>query len=165
MEVAWPIQYNPNACARLHLVRGTICSSAATEHYPFNPNGKFRHAEGWTAFNAALNMGLAAASRENTTIDLIRIFKGVEITVEGPVFGAGVTIQFTTSSGENETFSLPAMYGEDTKFRLTLPVIENVPLANDGKLQLNPDDEITLTYGFGFYKSSVKRIFSELPLK
>lgn len=165
VEVAWPIQYNPNACARLHLVRGTICSSAATEHYPFNPNGKFRHAEGWTAFNAALNMGLAAASRENTTINLIRIFKGVEITVEGPVFGAVVTVQFTTSSGENETFSLPAMYGEDTKFRLTLPVIENVPLANDGKLQLNPDDEITLTYGYGFYKSSVKRIFSELPLK
>ncbi len=165
VEVAWPILYNPNACARLHLVRGTICSSAATEHYPFNPSGAFRHPEGWTAFNAALNMGLAAACRKNTTLDITRIYKGVEITAESPVFGDNITVVLTTSSGEAETLSVSAEQGENTKFRLTLPASEGTPVANDGALHLNADDEIKLSYGYGFYKYSVKKMFSQLSLK
>ncbi|QDU57225.1 hypothetical protein Pan181_34390 [Aeoliella mucimassa] len=43
------------------LVRGAISSSAASEHYPYNPTAPFRHPEGWTAFNSALNVGLAYA--------------------------------------------------------------------------------------------------------
>lgn len=55
----WPSKFPDNVCARLELVRGTINSSASDEHYPFNPGAAFRHPEGWTAFNAAFNVGLA----------------------------------------------------------------------------------------------------------
>lgn len=58
-ERGWPKKFPDNVCARLERVRGTINSSCANEHYPFNPAGDFRHPEGWTAFNAAFNVGLA----------------------------------------------------------------------------------------------------------
>lgn len=59
VERGWPKHFPENVCARLENVRGTINSSAGHEHFPLNPRGKFRHPEGWTAFNAAFNVGLA----------------------------------------------------------------------------------------------------------
>ena len=59
VERGWPKHFPENVCARLENVRGTINSSAGHEHFPFDPRGKFRHPEGWTAFNAAFNVGLA----------------------------------------------------------------------------------------------------------
>lgn len=59
VERGWPVHFPADRCARLERVRGVIHSSAAHEHFPFNPDGDFRHPEGWTAFNAALNVGLA----------------------------------------------------------------------------------------------------------
>lgn len=59
VERGWPKHFPENVCARLERARGAINSSAGHEHFPFNPRGKFRHPEGWTAFNAAFNVGLA----------------------------------------------------------------------------------------------------------
>ena len=59
IERGWPIGYRPGVSARLETVRGALSSGAGTEMYPFNPGGEFRFPEGWSAFNAALNVGLA----------------------------------------------------------------------------------------------------------
>ena len=64
VERGWPKHFPEDVCARLELVRGVLNSSAASEHFPFNPGGAFRHPEGWTAFNAAFNVGLAYAGWE-----------------------------------------------------------------------------------------------------
>lgn len=68
VEVGWPKHYHKDVCARLELVRGTISSNAATEHYPLNPSAGFRHPEGWTAFNAAFNVGLAYTTWDDTRL-------------------------------------------------------------------------------------------------
>lgn len=66
----WPVKYPPDLCARLELCRGTLNSCAATEHYPFQPQaGGFRHSEGWVAFNADLNVGLAYAWGDGKPLD------------------------------------------------------------------------------------------------
>ncbi len=68
-ERGWPVQYTRDVCARLELVRGSLSSSAADEHYPFNPDGAFRHPEGWTGFNAAYNVSLAVLVHDRTSLN------------------------------------------------------------------------------------------------
>lgn len=62
VERGWPVKFRENVCARIELCRGALCASPGSEMYPFNPEGDFRHAEGWVNFNAAWNVGLAYAA-------------------------------------------------------------------------------------------------------
>jgi hypothetical protein len=59
VEQGWPIGYKPDVCARLELVRGGLDASPGTEMYPYNPEGKYRHQEGWINWNASWNVGLS----------------------------------------------------------------------------------------------------------
>lgn len=59
VERGWPKKFPPNVCARLETVRGAICASPGSEKYPFQPQGAFRHSEGWVNFNATWNVALA----------------------------------------------------------------------------------------------------------
>lgn len=59
VERSWPNKFPPNKCARLETCRGALCASPGSEMYPFKPDGKFRHSEGWVNFNAAWNVSLA----------------------------------------------------------------------------------------------------------
>jgi len=53
VERGWPVGHKNNTCARLELCRGSLSSSPGTEMYPFNPEGEFRHREGWVNYGAA----------------------------------------------------------------------------------------------------------------
>lgn len=46
-------------CARLEITRGSLSSLPGSEMYPFNPNGRPRHGEGWTGYNAGWNLSIA----------------------------------------------------------------------------------------------------------
>ncbi len=59
IERGWPISYHEDVTARLETVRGSLDASPGSEMYGYNPEGKFRHPEGWVNWNAALNVGLA----------------------------------------------------------------------------------------------------------
>ena len=59
LERGWPVHHKMDVCARIETTRGAICASPGSEKYPFNPDGRFRHAEGWVNFNAAWNVALA----------------------------------------------------------------------------------------------------------
>jgi hypothetical protein len=59
IERGWPRKFPDNVCARLELTRSSLSASPGTEMYPFNPQGVYRHAEGWVNFNAAWNVALA----------------------------------------------------------------------------------------------------------
>ena len=59
IERDWPNKFPNGHCAWLELCRGAICASPGTDMYPFNPDGKFLHSEGWVNFNAAWNVSLA----------------------------------------------------------------------------------------------------------
>jgi hypothetical protein len=59
VERGWPFgDSRRDICARLENVRGSLSSLPGSEMYPFNPNGKSRWGEGWTAFNADWNVSL-----------------------------------------------------------------------------------------------------------
>jgi len=59
VERGWPKHHPANKCARLETCRGSISSAPGTEMYPFNPEGAYRHAEGWVNYGAAWCMSLA----------------------------------------------------------------------------------------------------------
>jgi len=59
IERGWPKHHPENKCARLETCRGSISSAPGTEMYPFNPEGAYRHAEGWVNYGAAWCMSLA----------------------------------------------------------------------------------------------------------
>ncbi len=153
-EAGWPVKYNPNVCARLHLVRGTICSAASSEHYPFNPDGKFRHPEGWTAFNAALNMGLIAATEKNIQIEADAVYDGLKIKLAAPVFGTTAHLLLETSSGDSEIIELHAKHHSNTLFYAKIKTESSKVVTNDGNLQLKTGDKLTVSFGNGFFKTS-----------
>jgi len=59
IERGWPVGHKPNVCARLELCRGSISSGPGSEMFPFNPEGPFRHAEGWVNYGAGWCVSLA----------------------------------------------------------------------------------------------------------
>jgi len=59
IERGWPKHYKENVCARLETCRGSISSAPGTEMFPFNPEGTYRHPEGWVNYGAAWCISLA----------------------------------------------------------------------------------------------------------
>jgi hypothetical protein len=77
VDNGFPYKYKENICARLEITRGSLSSLPGTEMYPFNPKGKSRHPEGWTAYNAAWNVSLAFLNffEGYTDINILRTVK------------------------------------------------------------------------------------------
>lgn len=59
IERGWPIEHKLDVCARLETVRGSLSTLPGTEMYPFNPEGSYRHAEGWVNYGAAWCISLS----------------------------------------------------------------------------------------------------------
>jgi hypothetical protein len=59
IERGWPISHKIDVCARLELARGSISAAPGSEMFPFNPEGSFRHAEGWVNYGAGWCLSLA----------------------------------------------------------------------------------------------------------
>jgi hypothetical protein len=59
IERGWPVSHKDNVCARLELCRGSISAGPGSEMFPFNPEGTYRHAEGWVNYGAAWCLSLA----------------------------------------------------------------------------------------------------------
>lgn len=59
IERGWPMGYKADVCARLEQCRGSISSSPGSEMFPFNPDGSYRHPEGWVNYGAAWCLSLA----------------------------------------------------------------------------------------------------------
>jgi hypothetical protein len=118
VERGWPVKYRP-VCAYLETVRGTFCSSPATEHFPFNPAGQFRHPEGWTAFNAAFNVSLAESVR-----GAIRItHENGTLTLQGPFFVPSINVDVIDVDSTARNVMLSAVDNQQIEFRdeLRLP--------------------------------------------
>jgi hypothetical protein len=135
VERGWPVKYRP-VCAFIETVRAGFCSGPATEHFPFNPEGKFRHPEGWTAFNAAFNVALAEAVHQDISFE----YEDGILRVEGPFFTPEIEVQVVDSKGSVEKLKLYADDFRQTVF--SIPFIINGPAS--------------VRYGHGFFATSVQ---------
>lgn len=59
IERGWPVGHKLDICARLETCRGSVSSGPGSEMFPFNPEGAFRHAEGWVNYGASWCVSLA----------------------------------------------------------------------------------------------------------
>lgn len=59
VERGWPVGHKLNVCARLELCRGSLSSGPGSEMFPYNPQGAYRHAEGWVNYGAGWCLSLA----------------------------------------------------------------------------------------------------------
>lgn len=130
VERGWPVSFYP-VCGYLETVRGTLSSSPATEHFPFNPEGEFRHPEGWTAFNAAFNVSLAESIHRETTIS----YKNSKITVQGPFFVPNINIDIIDDKGITTTLKLTAENSNQDSYSIKYSI--------NGKFSVR--------YGFGYF--------------
>lgn len=141
VERGWPVKYHP-VCAFIETVRGGLNSSASTEHYPFNPAGSFRHPEGWTAFNAAYNMGLLAAIRHDSTITLERKDDVLCIELRAPVFRPTADVSVAVNGQVQSVQLLAKDYQQDTF---------------EGKLKLEhptKETKVMVSHGFGYFTTA-----------
>lgn len=98
LEKGWPKAYKDDVCARLELVRGTFSSISNTAMYPYQPDGKLGHLEGWSAFNAAWNKSLAYLNYYDTRLELM---DKNYTTVQKNFTGGDLFIQVETPTGTN----------------------------------------------------------------
>lgn len=72
IERGWPAHHKDDVCARLELCRGSLSAAPGSEMFPFNPEGSYRHAEGWVTYGAAWCLSLAYLQfdKAGTTPDL-----------------------------------------------------------------------------------------------
>ena len=77
VDSGWPYRFRYDVCARLETVRGSLSSLPGTEMYPFNPNGKPRHPEGWTPYNACWNVSLTFLNFYENFSDF-KVFKNLD---------------------------------------------------------------------------------------
>jgi hypothetical protein len=74
IERGWPVHHSKNVCARLELCRGSLDTGPGTEMFPFNPEGGFRHREGWVNYGAAWCISLSYLNADlqgRTTLPLV----------------------------------------------------------------------------------------------
>jgi hypothetical protein len=131
VERGWPVQFATSAGAYLETVRGTLCSSPGTEHFPFNPQGEFRHPEGWSAFNAAFNVSLAESVRH----DIKFYYKNGTLKIQGPFFVPEIEVEITDSKGITTRVKLKADDDNQDLF--------------SGSFQ--SQGKFTVSYGHGFF--------------
>ena len=162
VERGWQRDFNPNAGARLHGVRGTINSCATHEHYPNQLNSSFlRHPEGWTAFNAAYSVSLAMQCWERTSLELVENDDSIDVILHAPVLQPTATVDLRSEIGDVEELTLNATDSLQTVF------IGNIPRNLDLKFQ--PGDGVlsigsgnfTVQYGGGFLSRQI--IAGNLP--
>lgn len=177
VERGYPKKFPDNVCARLELVRGTLNSTATGEQYPFNPQGDFRHAEGWTAFNAAFNVGLAFTCWEDTRVRLLdEQFKTPLTSLASPASRdktklpielvalvttnrhstAEARVLVTASPGDQEWVTVRQVEPGSTVLRGTLAVGTGEAKAGDGVLQIVRGGRITASYGYGLFRRSAE---------
>ncbi len=137
----FPVKYRDFDCARLDYVRGSLSSSAAHEHYPYNPLGGFRHTEGWSAFNAAFNVGLAFLGREHTRLEAESEGDDITVTLDAPVFAPHADVRVTFADGRTGKLALTATSPRQTRFT--------------GRVTAPGSGPVTLNYGFGLFAKTV----------
>ncbi len=153
VDTWWPRIYTGGA-GWLDLCRGVVNSNAATEHYPFEFRMPYRHAEGWGAHNAGLNVSIAYLARDAI---------GLELLDAGcvPVAGDAPPVEFRVRL--HAPFE-PEMIGAPVSLRVEVDgtagelvaIVDSTTSATTGvvhrgTLGLNdPGASGAIAYGFGF---------------
>ncbi|MBN1846449.1 MAG: hypothetical protein JW810_12240 [Sedimentisphaerales bacterium] len=172
VERGWPLQYPEDLCARLERVRGSLNSTAAGEQYPFNPAGEFRHAEGWTAFNAAFNVGLAYACRAGIRLEVVDAVSGS--TVDTIRYDRPLRVRLSAADSMSGGFrkAVPVQVqvasGSDPPVNLNLFPVPGQPCVSAGLVYLTRSDtaepnwigvppgaSLTISYGYGLWGQAV----------
>ena len=128
VDRGWPYgDPRRDICARLEHVRGSLSSLPGTEMYPFNPNGRPRHGEGWTVYNANWNLSLAYLNLwEGITDEILKLPE--------PIY-SGLDLYWSEEFNNSILDTKKWAYRMDVKHR-SVQLKENVSVSN-GTLKLN----------------------------
>lgn len=158
LEKSWPIEFSRDVCARLELVRGTFSSICTTAMYPYNPQGKFGHPEGWVAFNSAWNVSMAYLNNYDTHLTVMN--KGYNAEALSVLPNNDIFIQLETPTGflANRRLSLTTANGGHKNITLTeTPAGSHIfrGVFNTGALNIKQADSIKLSYGNALFRKSI----------
>ncbi|MVT07933.1 hypothetical protein [Chitinophaga tropicalis] len=149
----YPKGYHDSVCARLELCRGSISCLPGTEMYPFDPNGKDRHLEGWIAHNTAWNVSLAVLNwYDNRPLSLTRSKNGLKVRWQAPVnydYNRQDTLPLTLYVNGTRKGIIPAPEAgkNSQEFETVIPAA------------FKKGDRIKVAYGYGFLEKSIEMTF------
>jgi hypothetical protein len=176
VELGWFQEYVGGA-GNLANARGALDGSPKEAGYPYNAVAKPGYTEGWVAFNSAWNIALAYMAHDDTALTPYRdnysvpsnhIYLGESLRVDlaAPLnfnyTGAETgVVHISTSGGDKLKLSLSETSANARNFRNAVNVVSGSVNANDNILQASAGDNITISYGYGFWgECRVVRVLS-----
>ncbi|MBC9929126.1 hypothetical protein [Chitinophaga qingshengii] len=149
----YPKGFPDDVTARLELCRGSLSCLPGTEMYPFNPQGKDRHLEGWIAHNTAWNMSLAVLNwYDNHPVSLTRKKDGLYIVWEAPVTGP-LTLTVLVNDVKKGVMTLPE---NNATFKGVLKTAASSLVLDGKKVPVKKGDRIAVAYGDGFLEKKME---------
>ena len=152
----YPKGFPEDLCARLELSRGTLNCLPGTEMYPFNPQGKDRHLEGWVNHNTAWNMSLAVLSwYDNHPQTFSRQKDALLINWQAPVANTDilpVTLYINDMPAGRVLLTLTKK-GSMT-FTGKTRIEKEALVLEEKRLPLKKGDHLRVAYGYGFLEKS-----------
>ncbi|SFO76190.1 hypothetical protein SAMN05428949_6532 [Chitinophaga sp. YR627] len=152
----YPRGYQEDVCARLELSRGGLSCLPGTEMYPFNPQGKDRHLEGWINHNTAWNMSLAVLSwYDNHPQTINREKDAIQINWQAPL-GNADTLPVTLYVNEVPAGRVLLTLTKKGSMTFTgnAPVEKDALVLEGKRLSLKKGDRLKVAYGYGFLERS-----------
>jgi hypothetical protein len=176
VELGW-FQEHVGGAGELANARGVLDGSPKEASYPYNSAAKPGYTEGWVAFNSAWNIALAYLAYEDTGITAFRdsyvtpanhVYLGESLKVEltAPLnlnYASAETgvVHIRTSGGDSLLLTLNETSTSARGFRSSVSVASGAVNTGDNIIQANAGDEISLSYGYGFWgKCRVVKVLS-----
>nr|WP_295871474.1 hypothetical protein [uncultured Chitinophaga sp.] len=152
----YPKGYFDDVTARLELCRGALSCLPGSEMYPFNPQGKDRHLEGWIAHNTAWNMSLAVLNwYDNHPVSFTRTGEGLQILWEAPVTGTLPLTVFVNGERRGEIL----LKENGAAFKGILKAAPSSLLLGQESVAVKKGDRIDVAYGNGFLEKKMTLIY------
>ena len=138
-------------------------------HYPNFPEaGDLGWTEGWVQFNTAFNISMAYMANYYTGVDVEKKEEGkYVITLTAPLnFNYGTTenagIQVTNQAGDYITMNLQENQPFGMRLTGEFQFNGNAIIFEDQRLTLEENDELIISYGYGFFQRKVVIAKSDL---
>ena len=163
LDRGWPYKYGDDICARLELCRGTLNTIAAHEHYPFKPQARFRHPEGWSGFNAAFNVSLAYCCWDDCRIELQT--ETERVSADQPM-SIAVKAARAFKTNTPDALSVDLSVDGTASGKITLEEFDTDESIYRGRVSLDqlgvePGQDVTISYGYGLFRKQVELRFDE----
>ncbi|WP_026953562.1 discoidin domain-containing protein [Algoriphagus vanfongensis] len=159
VDLGW-YSYHKGGYGLLDEVRFVFDGSPKSFHYPNHPEvGNLGWTEGWVQFNTAFNLSMAYMANQYSYIKMERQGEKLQIVLQAPLnfdqtSEETVQVMLRNKAGHEIPIKLTEQSPYDEIFVSQLDIKNDRVLAGSQFLPLEAEDELWVSYGYGFMKKA-----------